>query len=85
MSRVAKQPLDPAAVAAADAALADMTGGRPLTMGPEDADLRRMWMDHYVASGGKLENEDWGEGPADEPVEECPPTEEETFAWFFSA
>ena len=85
MSRVAKQPLDPQAVAAADAALAGITGGRPLAMGPEDAELRALWMDRYLAAGGELEGEDWGAGGPDDPVEECPYAREETYVWFFSA
>ena len=84
MSRVAKRPLDPAAVAAADAELAKITGGRPLTMGPEDAELRALWMDHYLAAGGELEGEDWGESDPEGPVEECP-EEEPKYVWFFSA
>jgi len=85
VSRVAKQPLDPNAVAAADAAMAGITGGRPLTMAPADAELRARWMDHYVAAGGELEGEDWGRTEPDDPVEECPYQQEETHAWFFSA
>ncbi len=85
MSRIAKRPLNSDAVAAANAALADRTGGRPLTMSPEDAELRAEWMDNYIAAGGEIEGEDWGETPADGPVEGCPLTEEETYAWFFSA
>jgi hypothetical protein len=69
MSRIAKRPLNPAAVAAANEALAEKTGGRPLTMSPEDAELRAEWMDHYLAAGGETEEEDWGEADA----------------WFFSA
>ena len=51
----AVQPLDPAAVAAADAELAKITGGRKLTMKPEDAALRKQWMDAYRDAGGKVE------------------------------
>lgn len=53
--RRAKEPLNPAAVKAADAAVAGKTGGRPLTMGPEDAALRKEWMDAYEAAGGEVE------------------------------
>lgn len=51
--RRAERPLDPDAVRAADAAIAEKTGGRPLTLGPEDADLRRQWMDAYLAAADK--------------------------------
>jgi len=53
--RRAVKPLDPEAVKAANAAIAAETGGRALTMGPEDAELRKKWMDAYVAAGGKVE------------------------------
>ena len=46
-----EEPLDPDAVAAADAELAKITGGRKLTMDPEDADLRKKWVDAYLAAG----------------------------------
>jgi hypothetical protein len=85
MSRAAKHPLDPQAVAAADAALAEITGGRPLTMGPEDAELRARWMDHYLAAGGEIEGEDWGSGTPDDPVQDCPYADDETYVWFYSA
>ncbi len=52
MYRRAKRPLNPDAVAAANAAVAGETGGRLLTMGPEDADLRKKWMDAYIRAGG---------------------------------
>lgn len=55
MGRRAVQPLNAAARDAADAELAKITGGRPLTMGPEDAELREKWMDAYEAAGGKVE------------------------------
>src|SRR5262249_36545427 len=44
--------------------------GRQLTMGPEDATLRKDWMDAYIAAGGKAE-----EKKADAPgsaVQKCP-------------
>jgi hypothetical protein len=47
--------LDPAAVRAANAELAKITGGRKLTMKPEDAKLRQMWMEAYRKAGGKVE------------------------------
>lgn len=52
--RRATQPLNPDAVAAANAAVAQETNGRPLTMGPEDAELRKKWMDAYVKAGGNV-------------------------------
>lgn len=85
MSRTAKQPLNPAAVAAADAAVAKSSGRHHLTMDSNDADLRVMWMDHYIAAGGKIEEQDWGKSTADEPITKCSDIEEETYVWFFSA
>ncbi len=56
MSRRASRPLNMAAAAAADAALAAETGGRPLSANsPEDAALRNKWMDEYEKAGGKVE------------------------------
>ena len=85
MSGTPKQPLDRRAVAAADAALAPTTGGRPLTMAPEDAALRARWMDSYVAAGGAIEDEDWGSAAIDEPIQSCTQARQETYVWFFSA
>lgn len=45
-----KRPLDPGATRAADRALAIKTGGRPLTMSPEDAAMRAEWARVYKAS-----------------------------------
>jgi len=53
--RRATRPLNVEAVKAANAAVAKETGGRPLTMGPEDAALRKKWMDAYIAAGGNSE------------------------------
>ena len=39
-------------------------------MGPEDAALRKEWMDAYIAAGGKIEDSKTGK-PSD-PVEKCP-------------
>jgi len=50
--RKATTPLDPKAVKAANSAVAAESGGRQLTMGPEDAALRKKWMDAYVDAGG---------------------------------
>jgi ElaB/YqjD/DUF883 family membrane-anchored ribosome-binding protein len=47
-----KRPLDPAAVKAADAKLAEKTGGRKLTMGPEDKALREEWLEEYKRAAG---------------------------------
>ncbi len=51
--RQATKPLNPKAMMAANAAVSEGTGGRRLTMGPEDAELRKKWMDAYVAAGGE--------------------------------
>jgi hypothetical protein len=71
MDRRAKRPLDPAAASAADDeiysnhagdprpnALYDAAGNRkPLSAtDPAQADLRREWMDSYIANGGKVES-----------------------------
>lgn len=48
-----QRPLDPQAVAAANDAVRAQTGGRPLTTEPEDAALRKQWVDAYLAAGGK--------------------------------
>lgn len=55
--RQATLPLDASAVKVANAAMASTTGGRPLTMGLQDAELRKQWMDAYVAAGGPIEPE----------------------------
>jgi len=41
------------AVAAANAAVADRTGGRPIN--PDETELREAWMDAYIAAGGEYE------------------------------
>jgi hypothetical protein len=74
-SRRAKRPLDPAAVKAADDAVRNKTSppGRKLDpRSPEDAALRKEWMDAYLeASGGATQDP-----PANEPLNEtcqtCP-------------
>jgi hypothetical protein len=64
--RRATRPLNVEAVKAANAAVAGETGGRPLTMGPDDATLRKKWMDAYIAAGGKFETiEPTGKKPTD--------------------
>lgn len=47
------KPKNKAAKRTANAVLAKETGGRKLTMGPKDADLRKKWMDAYIAAGGE--------------------------------
>jgi len=58
-----KRPLNPDAVAAADAKLAEKTGGRKLTTGPKDKALRAEWMEEYRKAAGEEE-------AADEPGQE---------------
>ena len=48
--RRARRPLDPEAVRIANAGVAPQPGGRGLTMQPEDAALRKQWMDAYLAA-----------------------------------
>jgi hypothetical protein len=70
-----KLPLNPDAVKAADQALHDNhpeLGGRPLTMNPEDEDLREEWMDSYVDGGGELEQAKDVAGEAAAPAASCP-------------
>jgi hypothetical protein len=55
-----KHSLNPDAIAAADAALAKETGGRKLTMSPEDTALREKWVQAYLNSGGERAG---GNGP----------------------
>ncbi|MBS1824893.1 MAG: hypothetical protein JST93_06205 [Acidobacteria bacterium] len=75
-NRRALKPIDQEAARAADEAIAAETGGRPLTMGREDAALRERWMDAYVANGGKLQGD--RSKPAvrkpdpTDPVQPCP-------------
>lgn len=70
--RRATRPLNVEAVKAANAAVAGETGGRPLTMGPEDATLRKKWMDAYIAAGGKSEEIAPGGGAPGDIKEPCP-------------
>jgi hypothetical protein len=71
--RRATEPLNPEAVKAANAAVSDETGGRRLTMGPEDAELRKKWMDAYIAAGGEYKVvKPSGKSPKD-PNAHCPP------------
>jgi len=66
-----QRPLDPKAVKAANAALTAETGGRQLTMEPEDGELRKKWVDAYLAAGGK-EVKNFNSNPVKKPVEACP-------------
>ncbi|MFO0802942.1 MAG: HNH/ENDO VII family nuclease [Gemmataceae bacterium] len=51
-----KRPLNPDAAATADAKLAERTGGRKLTMGPEDAALREEWLSEYKKAAGEADD-----------------------------
>ena len=51
--RRAVRPLKEEAVRKADELLRGQTGGRSLTMKPEDAELRRRWMDAYIDAAGQ--------------------------------
>lgn len=66
-----QRPLDPKAVQSANAAMMAETGGRQLTMGPEDAELRKKWTDAYLAAGGKLAS-GFNSKPVKDPVQICP-------------
>ena len=69
--RRATRPLNVEAVKAANAAVAAETGGRPLSMGPEDTALRKKWMDAYIAAGGKSETVNSGGKKPGEVVAVC--------------
>jgi polyhydroxyalkanoate synthesis regulator phasin len=66
-----ERPLDPKAVKAANEALKAETGGRPLTMEPEDAALRKKWVDAYLKAGGK-EAKNFNSRPVKKSVQTCP-------------
>ena len=68
-----QRPLDPKAVAAANASVAGETGGRQLTMEPKDAALRKKWVAAYLAAGGK-EAKNFNPKPVKKSVEICPKT-----------
>ena len=68
-----QRPLDPKAVAAANAAVAGETGGRQLTMEPKDAALRKKWVAAYLAAGGK-EAKNFNPKPVKKGVQICPKT-----------
>ncbi len=87
MSRRAKRPLNQAAVQAADNeiyarhagdprpnALYDASGNRLALSAtdPAQADLRREWMDLYVANGGEVEGQSPNPAPPPGPVSPCP-------------
>lgn len=68
----ATKPYNDEAIAAANAAVAPETGGRPLTMGPEDEELRKKWMEAYKAAGGNVvEVKPKGKKP-DDCIDPCP-------------
>lgn len=76
-NRRAKRPLDPDAVAKANEAVyAEMKkkGEEPraLTMGPEDYEYRKQWMDAYLAAGGQAE-ENTSKKKAGGSETKCPP------------
>ena len=59
------------AVKKANAAIAKETGGKKLTMEPKDNELRKKWMDAYIAAGGEYETvKSTGKKPKDT-VESC--------------
>jgi len=69
----ARLPLDPAAVARADAAIRERTTppGRPLDpASPRDASLRVEWMAAYAAAGGAVDELD-EDASVDDPVVKC--------------
>jgi len=84
MSRVARRPLDRDAVRAADDDFYAnhpelVQNGRRIPLSasdPAQADLRREWMDLYIAHGGEVEGEETGTGEGDrevdDPVQPCP-------------
>lgn len=89
MSRVARRPLDQAAVSAADddfysnhPEMIDGSGNRiPLSPSdPRQRDMRSEWMDYYVANGGELEEPESEREPGDteEPCSHDPPGPEPT-------
>ncbi|MDR3618417.1 MAG: polymorphic toxin type 47 domain-containing protein [Paludisphaera borealis] len=72
--REAKLPLNPDAVKAADQALNEKhpeLEGRKLTMGEEDAALRKEWMDSYLAKGG-AEQKKSSSAPVGATIGACP-------------
>lgn len=72
--RRAKTPLDQDAVRQANDAVRKETGGRQLTMGPEDAALRTKWMDAYIKAAGPnsyTSTKDGHKKPA-ETIQKCP-------------
>lgn len=78
-TRWAKRPLNMDAVKKANQAVwAEMEKPRKLTMGPEDEELRTLWMDTYLDEGGKAIQLEIGEikgvgSEIGQPVTECQP------------
>jgi hypothetical protein len=68
--RFAERPLDPDAVAAADAAVEPYTGGRPLRT--DETELRAKWMDAYEAAGGRVGTIEMDDSKPDDTCETCP-------------
>lgn len=68
--RRARRPLNPAAAAAANNALAAETGGRSIR--PGETALREKWMDAYIAAGGKYDVVGKRRKKPKECVEPCP-------------
>lgn len=60
------------AIKAANAAIAKETGGRPLTMKPEDTELRKKWMDAYIKAGGEYKVVKPKGTTPKSPVQPCP-------------
>lgn len=71
MNRLTR-PLDPNAVQAANAAVAQQTGGRPLTMSREDAPLRRLWNEAYLAELSQKGPTESAKGDVSAPEESLP-------------
>ena len=81
MSRVAKRPLNQAAVKAADddfyAAHPEMVdaGGKRIPLSssdPSQAGMRSEWMDYYLAHGGEVEGDADGSKEVGGVAESCP-------------
>ena len=79
--RRAKLPLDERAIEKANQALSGETGGRSLGMGPEDAPLRKKWMDAYIEAAGPDSyvetSEERKKTPV--PIQPCPFNEKDNF------
>jgi len=68
-----KRPLDRKAVLKANDAIRSETGGRPLTMEPKDALLRKKWREAYIKAAGKnAETVTSDKKNICSPIEKCP-------------